>query len=649
MSFIVNHEWHEMLRPAEESVQKTLKRLQKTLEKALKDKKPKKTKAAVHEAAQCQPADVLRLRRPQHCACACEEVDPASLTNRDLETGMEIVASGLCLEVVVNPPSLGLLATFPRAHFTVGYPIAPVATTEFATHFTCQWLLEASSGSGEYEVASTEKVFYPSEGSVGRKVKLVCTPHRHLSDSCCTGRSRVFYLANEVLPSARTAIPRIMEIREAFYRNSSSAIMGEGLRCLSFNILSEGYAQREHSINTLYWYCKPSHLELEYRGQLVLWELLHAQADVIALQECDRKLFESYLLPVMGYHGYDGHFTNKVSMVQEGCAIFVLRSRLAVIQWLEIPYKRRLRREHCPLAAALYSVRPDLEDIVGGKLGTVAQIAVLQCREQPQQVLMVANTHLFYHPLACYIRLMQCTALTACLAELKDDIESSKGVGQRPLRSPFEDPIDPHILQKEFALTYSLAGPEQSSNCISLEPLCPAEVQPSVSVVIMGDFNCSPRSVGFEFLSSGKVSEEKMERAWKDLHQFFWGDSSSSLEEEEEVSAIPNAKLEDDRKGKKHAESDIIGPNAVEAFAHSLHLMDSTENLGYHERYSNFTPDYRDLLDHIFIQKEKLEVEAIGPQPSIEQLEEETALPSSCFPSDHVSVVVDLRFKTSSS
>lgn len=132
-----------------------------------------------------------------------------------------------------------------------------------------------------------------------------------------------------------------------------------------------------------------------------------------------------------------------------------------------------------------------------------------------------------------------------------------------------------------------------------------------------------------------------MELAWKDLQQFYWGDNSSL-----EVAAIPKTELEDGQKGKKHSESNIIGPNAVEAFKHNLHLIDSTENLGYRNRYSNFTPDYRDLLDHIFIQNEKLEVEAIGPQPSVEQLEEETALPSSCFPSDHVSVVVDLRFKT---
>jgi hypothetical protein len=51
-----------------------------------------------------------------------------------------------------------------------------------------------------------------------------------------------------------------------------------------------------------------------------------------------------------------------------------------------------------------------------------------------------------------------------------------------------------------------------------------------------------------------------------------------------------------------------------------------------------------DSLDWIFID-ENIDVARILPFPTEDQLSSEVALPSSCHPSDHLSLVVDLKFK----
>lgn len=62
--------------------------------------------------------------------------------------------------------------------------------------------------------------------------------------------------------------------------------------------------------------------------------------------------------------------------------------------------------------------------------------------------------------------------------------------------------------------------------------------------------------------------------------------------------------------------------------------------------YTNYTPGFKDVLDYIFIDKEQLEV-AFPPSIATEdELSAEIAIPSSLFPSDHIPLVTDIRFKT---
>jgi 2',5'-phosphodiesterase len=56
--------------------------------------------------------------------------------------------------------------------------------------------------------------------------------------------------------------------------------------------------------------------------------------------------------------------------------------------------------------AALLEQRRDLRRVIASRLGHVAQLLTVQDKMTGRR-LLVANTHLFYHPLASHIRLMQ--------------------------------------------------------------------------------------------------------------------------------------------------------------------------------------------------------------------------------------------------
>lgn len=514
LTFFHDQQWHDMNRPMHDSLQKTLKRLTKNIQKSLKGKK--KGKKARPEAADCDEEVVTLL-------LGAEPVDTATCTNADFQTGMVVQFHQLSFNVVLNPPTVTHIASFPRAHFTVGYPIAPVIALDYATHFNCSWYHEVVPQSHNYELVCQDLVFTPGPGSIGRRLKLIATPVRDEPDHRQLGRSMVFYLSNEVKQYVRSAVPRMLQVREDFHSSAPSA--PAALRIMSYNILSEGYAQKETS-SALYWYCCESYLEMEYRAQLIAAELLACKAAVLALQECDKKLFDLYLLPLLGAAGYDGHYTNKVAMVQEGCAVFLLRSAVTAVQFIDIPYKAKLTRRHSALANTLYDARPDLEDILGGTLGTVAQIAVVRVNGS-NRLLCLANTHLFYHPMASYLRLLQAHTLTSCLEELVRDIScyyeshslperlDSSEAYLRPshlFRSYFEDAIDLEYLLQEYGRIHSLGSAavhtEGSYEIVAnpdreyLHVTEGSAKQVDVSAIIMGDFNSTPSSAAFEFLAT---------------------------------------------------------------------------------------------------------------------------------------------------
>lgn len=60
---------------------------------------------------------------------------------------------------------------------------------------------------------------------------------------------------------------------------------------------------------------------------------------------------------------------------------------------------------------------------------------------------------------------------------------------------------------------------------------------------------------------------------------------------------------------------------------------------------TNYTSGFKAVLDYIFIDSGRLNVDRVISMPSVDEMSEFVALPSVYFPSDHVALVADLKWK----
>jgi 2',5'-phosphodiesterase len=355
-------------------------------------------------------------------------------------------------------------------------------------------------------------------------------------------------------------------------------------RIITYNILAEPYALSDFAVNHIYPYCDPKHLETEYRMQRVLEELVAADADIIALQECDSKSFSLFLEPALRLRGFVGRYTNKSGGVSEGCALFIKSSRLTVIEYVDVPVKDILR--NAEYMRYIYSRRPDLQDVLGGKLGTIGQVVVCRDVHRPHRVLVLGNTHLFYHPNAGYVRLLQTSVILSAMSALK-------------------------------AKWGSCADGASAEGA-------------NASAIFMGDLNSTSETAAIEYLERGYIGSDHP--VWLTVNDFRWG---------QRMEGHPD----DDKDAVGATEDEVVdlssAADLLPCLSHSLNL---TSAAGY-PPYTNFTSTFKDVLDYIFIPRDDFEAVRVAPFPSFDQLSQHTALPSIVFPSDHIAVVVDIRDK----
>lgn len=528
LTFQLLNEFHTMNRSYDETMDRSLQRfaitcrskLQKDAKKASKAAKKNKNEAK-EESEQNQPKPAVLLLEGVEC-------DASTRKNFDIKTGMQVLLDNLNFTFVTNPPTVLALTTYPRSVVYVGCPIVPQVSIEFGDDYECMWAVESSPKSGDFEIVSHEKVFTPAASALDCRVKVFCHAVQSTTDASSrdhVGRSVVFYLAGTVQPAPETAegFNRLLGVRQGFnslrranqprsstgfdYLDSQTQAVStasterqeDELRLVTYNILAEPFATSEQAYTTLYPYCDQEVLQSEYRIQRILAELLACDADIVCLQECDLRTFEAYLLPILGRRGYSGHFTCKGST--EGCAVFTLDSTCRVVQRVDLPLKNVLR--DAPHLSNLYLQRPDLQDIIGGKLGTVAQITVLQSTRRPQQAIVVANTHLFYHPLASFLRTIQAYAITEALGAIQSAIETN-GLQQDFISLVNGEETNQLALDKESRLAKCLLSSRQVDRTDLDSTTNVAQTQQDkvkATVMLLGDLNSSPNIAALQFLT----------------------------------------------------------------------------------------------------------------------------------------------------
>ncbi|CAK9807032.1 2',5'-phosphodiesterase 12 [Anthophora plagiata] len=121
----------------------------------------------------------------------------------------------------------------------------------------------------------------------------------------------------------------------------------------------------------------------------------------------------------------------------------------------------------------------------------------------------------------------------------------------------------------------------------------------NVSILYCGDFNSTPENAIYQLMTQNYVPEDHT-------------DWNSDPEE--------------------HVENVSI--------KHNINLASACGT----PEYTNYTATFSGCLDYIFYQLDNLQVEQVIPMPSKEELAVHVGLPSIVFPSDHISLCVDLKW-----
>jgi CCR4-NOT transcription complex subunit 6 len=127
----------------------------------------------------------------------------------------------------------------------------------------------------------------------------------------------------------------------------------------------------------------------------------------------------------------------------------------------------------------------------------------------------------------------------------------------------------------------------------------------NMPLLICGDFNSTPESAVYEYMRKGCVREDHEDLRMDPCGLF------------------------------KHVQLD-----------HQLNIATAYETCsGSEAAYTNYTEDFKGTLDYIWFSSSTLAVLAISQVDDESQLAQETALPSSTRPSDHVSLVATFMFR----
>lgn len=283
--------------------------------------------------------------------------------------------------------------------------------------------------------------------------------------------------------------------------------------------------------------------------------------------------------------------------IHEGAAIFFDTSRFAFVSTESASLSEFFQND--PSCSQL---REGLKDAPYffrevTKKHNIVLAVFLRSLEMPDHYLLVATTHLYYHPKGDHVRLMQVAIVLNFLRSKLDNFLQSVGSHAK------------------------------------------------VATMLCGDFNSCLCIAAYEYMVKGHIS--KHHRDWmvyklsevphcncNSKQPLMQEVSSSSDESEEEQDSVPPETL---YKRRPSTVDNFKGLDLKHAF--------NFQNAYGSSHYTNFTGGYSGVLDYIFIDSDHLSVSRAVPFPSHEEVTEFIALPSVYFPSDHLALIADLKWK----
>lgn len=315
------------------------------------------------------------------------------LESKDL---LMLSLSGKKYHIVINPPWVeeiqlprSILSNFPV------YPCKFVGTNLNRMDSLFVWYKKTQTAVDWKEIGSGFS-YTPTVEDIGHLLKVSCHPRREMI--CGPVVEAVSKAPVEAGPGECP-----FELRHAFTKERA---VGDSFRVMTYNILAGMYSDTDTAKNELFGHCPPYALDIDYRKQLFIKEILGYNADIICLQEVDESVFDADLLPILSLEGFTGVFNRKGS-VREGLACFLNSKRFRMMETHVSLLGAELSERSCysSIWNSVKNNKPLIDRLKDRS--TTSQATVAQSLENPQKWLVIGNTHQYFHPDADHVRLLQ--------------------------------------------------------------------------------------------------------------------------------------------------------------------------------------------------------------------------------------------------
>ena len=220
------------------------------------------------------------------------------------------------LQLISCPPTIVQVQTFDdfEADVFVGVPLVVETQVIHATKALIVWFADSK------QVLYDSNYYVPTPDDVGKQISVLINPIRRDDNSSSsdttnlnTGYEEVYQYSKVV--QERPYLPILEQRRDWLFRRHQQN-QDQHFRIMSYNLLADLYTTREVDQQLMYNFCQPQHIARTRRMPLLVYEILQHRPDILCLQEVDSCVFDTLLLPVLKTYGYQGFYSNKVSVSQ---------------------------------------------------------------------------------------------------------------------------------------------------------------------------------------------------------------------------------------------------------------------------------------------------------------------------------------------
>ncbi|KAJ5136279.1 Glucose-repressible alcohol dehydrogenase transcriptional effector [Penicillium atrosanguineum] len=363
---------------------------------------------------------------------------------------------------------------------------------------------------------------------------------------------------------------------------SSTNSPTEKITVLSYNTLCDNSATEQQ-----YGYAASRVLSWEFRRELILNELRSHNSDIVCLQEVDKGSFNNFFREQLAYNDYKGIYwpRGRASRLDDANRIDGCAIFFKSSKYILLD-KQLINFSQSAVA------RPEHKgngaDDIYNRLWLKDHIAVVVFLENRQTGtrFIVVNCHLYWDPAFKDVKLIQAAIMMEDLTELAEKYAKW-----------------PECKDKAaFRFSEAESGPE---NTPTVEPARSAEYASGdqIPLLICGDLNSSPGSAVHSLINSGQLSKD-------------------------------------------HSELDgrLYGRYQKQGMKHPFKLKSTYGAIG-ELSFTNYTPDFKDILDYMWYTTNTLHVSALLGEVDKDYLSRVPGFPNFHFPSDHVALFAEYTVK----